>query len=171
QRGNDVAQTAEIGKGDHGQAPVSRVLGDTLDSKLTRYVLLKSERVQSGASLPVEVERKRVDRVRAEGVRLAQTAVLAAHRSVLGKAGETVRRLGARGIEEIKGIEAVLGRDLVAYTSHDAIVVRRQRFLEAEVLHASRQVRQRDVFEQAQRSRVERRGNHVAGKRLARTEE
>src|SRR5207302_4816538 len=88
-----------------------------------------------------------------------------------GKARETVRRLGARGIEEIKGIEAVLGRDLVAYTSHDAIVVRRQRFLEAEVLHASRQVRQRDVFEQAQRSRVERRGNHVAGKRLARTEE
>src|SRR2546422_476458 len=101
----------------------------------------------------------------------SQTQVLAAHRNVLGKAGETAHRLGARGVEEVKDVETVLGRDLVAYAGHDAVVVRGQSVLEVEVLHASRQVRQRDVFEQAQGSRVERRGNHVAGKRLARTEE
>ena len=169
QRGNDVAQTAEIGKGDHGQAPVPRVLRNTLNSQLPSNVLLKSEGIQGRASLPVEAERKRVDRVRAEGVRLAQAQVLAAHRNVLRKAGETAHRLGARGIKEIKGVEAVLGGNLLAYTGHDAVVVRRQRFLEVEVLHASRQVRQRDVLEQALRRRIDGR-NPIAGERLTRAE-
>ena len=171
QRGNGVIEAGEIGKGDDWQAPVSRVLRDTLDAKLRGNILLVGERIQSRASLPVEIEHQVVDRMGIEGVRLAQAHVLAARRNVSREAGKTAHGLGARGIKEIDPVKAVLGGNLLADATHDAIVVRRERLLEVEVLHVSRQVGQRNVFEQALRSQIEPIGrNPVSKERLARPE-